>query len=84
MVQSKYNWSDNKNCLEYNLSSLQKIIISIKPTISALIDIMLFCNDDKIYFRQFLLSDQLYLDWTTDDYLPYIIKLNLQNISNNN
>ena len=67
----------------YNIISFEILSINIKPTISALLDIMIFCNDDKIYFRQFLLSDQLYLDWTTDDYLPYIIKLNLENIFNN-
>ena len=44
---------------------------------------MIFCDDDKLYSKQFLLSDQLYLDWTTDDYLPYIIKLNLEKIFNN-
>ena len=61
----------------YNIISFEILSINIKPTISALLDIMIFCNDDddKVYFRQFLLSDQLYLDWTTDDYLPYIIKI---------
>ena len=53
----------------YNIISFEILSISIKPNISANLDIMIFCNDDddKVYFRQFLLSDQLYLDWTTDD-----------------
>ena len=44
---------------------------------------MIYCDDNQLYSRQFLLTDQLYLDWTTDDYLPHIIKLNLEKIFNN-
>ena len=67
----------------YNIISFEILSINIKPNVSALLDIMIFCDDDKLYSKQFLLSDQLYLDWTTDDYLPYIIKLNLEKIFNN-
>ena len=67
----------------YNIISFEIWSINIKPNISALLEIMFYCDDDKLYSRQFLLSDQLYLDWTTDDYLPYIIKLNLEKIFNN-
>ena len=42
----------------YTIVSFEILSINIKPTISALLDIMIFCDDDKIYFRQFLLSDQ--------------------------
>ena len=66
----------------YNIISFEILSINIKPTISALWDIMIFCDDDKIYFKQFLLEHELYLNWSTDDYLPYIIELNLENIFN--
>ena len=67
----------------YNIISFEILSINIKPNVSALIEIMFYCDDDKLYSRQFLLENQLYLDWTTDDYLPYIIKLNLEKIFNN-
>ena len=67
----------------YIILSFDILSINIKPNVSALIEIMFYCDDDKLYSRQFLLENQLYLDWTTDDYLPYIIKLNLEKIFNN-
>ena len=67
----------------YIILSFDILSINIKPNVSALIEIMFYCDDDQLYSRQFLLENQLYLDWTTDDYLPYIIKLNLEKIFNN-
>ena len=66
----------------YNIISFEILSINIKPNVSALIEIMFYCDDDKLYSRQFLLENQLYLNWTTDDYLPYIIELNLELIFN--
>ena len=68
----------------YNISAYEIISINIKPNISANLDIMIYCDDNQLYFRQFLLEHELYLNWTTDDYLPYIIGLNLENIFNDN
>ena len=67
----------------YNIISFEILSINIKPNVSANLDIMIYCDNNQLYSRQFLLTDQLYLDWTTDDYLPYIIELNLENIFNN-
>ena len=66
----------------YNISAYEIISINIKPNISANLDIMIYCDDNQLYFRQFLLEHELYLNWTTDDYLPYIIELNLELIFN--
>ena len=67
----------------YIILSFDILSINIKPNVSALIEIMFYCDDDQLYSRLFLLENQLYLDWSTDDYLPYIIKLNLEKIFNN-
>ena len=67
----------------YNIISFEIWSINIKPNISALLEIMFYCDDDKLFSRQYLLIDKEYSDWTTDDYLPRIIKLNLENIFNN-
>ena len=67
----------------YNIISFEILSINIKPNISANLDIIIYCNDDKLYSRQYLLIDKEYSDWTVDDYLPYIIKLNLEKIFNN-
>ena len=68
----------------FNIISYEILSINIKPNVSANLDIMIYCDDNQLYSRQFLLTDQLYLNWTTDDYLPYIIELNLENIFNDN
>ena len=68
----------------YNIIAYEILCINIKPNVSANLDIMIYCNDNQLYSRQFLLEHELYLNWTTDDYLPYIIELNLENIFNNN
>ena len=67
----------------YNIISFEILSINIKPNISAMLEIMFYCDDDKLYSRQYLLIDKEYSDWTTDDYIPYIIKLNLEKIFNN-
>ena len=67
----------------YNIISFEIMSINIKPNISALLEIMFFCDDDKLYSRQYLLVEKEYLDWTTDDYLPYIITNNIEKIFNN-
>ena len=67
----------------YNIISFEILSINIKPNISAQLEIMFYCDDDKLYSRQYLLIDKEYSDWSTDDYLPYIIKLNLEKIFNN-
>ena len=66
----------------YNIISYEILSINIKPNISANLDIMIYCDDNQLYSRQFLLEHELYLNWTTDDYLPGIIELNLENIFN--
>ena len=68
----------------YNIIAYEILSISIKPNIRANLDIMIYCDDNQLYSRQFLLEHELYLNWTTDDYLPYIIGLNLENIFNDN
>ena len=67
----------------YNIISFEILSINIKPNISALLDIMIFCDNNQLYSKQYLLIDKEYSDWSTDDYLPYIIKLNLEKIFNN-
>ena len=68
----------------YNIIAYEILCINIKPNVSANLDIMIYCDDNQLYSRQFLLEHELYLNWTTDDYLPYIIELNLENIFNDN
>ena len=68
---------------DYNIVSFEIMSINIKPNISAILEIIFFCDNDKLYSRQYLLIEKEYLDWTTDDYLPYIIKLNIEKIFNN-
>ena len=51
----------------YNIISYQILSINIKPNISAVLEIMFYCDDDELYSRQYLLIDKEYLDWETDD-----------------
>ena len=55
----------------YTIVSFEILSINIKPNVSALLDIMIFCDDDKLYSKQFLLSDQ----WSNLNTTDLIIKI---------
>ena len=67
----------------YNIISFEILCINIKPTISALLDIMIFCDDNELYSRQYQLINKEYTDWETDDYLNTFISNNIEKIFNN-
>ena len=67
----------------YNIIGYQILSINIKPTISAVLEIMFYCDDNELYSRQFTLIGQEYLDWETDDYLHTFISNNIEKIFNN-
>ena len=67
----------------YNIIAYEILCINIKPAISALLDIMIFCDDNKLYSRQYQLINKEYTDWETDDYLNTFISNNIEKIFNN-
>ena len=67
----------------YNIISFEILSKNIKPSISALLEIMFYCDDNELYSRQYLLIDKEYLDWETDDYLYTFISNNIEKIFNN-
>ena len=67
----------------YNIISFEILSINIKPNISALLDIMIFCDNNQLYSKQYLLIDKEYSDWQTDDYLSFFITNNIEKIFNN-
>ena len=55
----------------YNIISYKIIAIHLTPGLNANLEIMFYCDDDNIYNKKYLLENQEYLDWETDDYLDY-------------
>ena len=66
----------------YNIISYQILSINIKPNISAVLEIMFYCDDNELYSRQYQLINKEYTDWETDDYLNTFISNNIENIFN--
>ena len=67
----------------YNIISYKIIAIHLTPGLNATLEIMFYCDDDNIYNKKYLLENQEYLDWQTDDYLDYFITNNIEKIFNN-
>ena len=67
----------------YNIIAYEIQSITITPNTSALLEIMLFCDDNELFNKRYLLINKEYSDWTTDDYLDVFITGNLKKIFNN-
>ena len=67
----------------YNIISYKIITIHLTPGLNATLEIMFYCDDDNIYNKKYLLENQEYLDWQTDDYLDYFVTNNIEKIFNN-
>ena len=68
---------------EYIIQSYEILYINLKLNESALIYIMLFFNDNETVEKNFLLINDDYTQWTTDDYLYTYINDNIERIFNN-
>ena len=67
----------------YNIIAYEIQSITITPNTSALLEIMLFCDDNELFNRRYLLIAKEYFDWQSDDYLDVFITGNLKKIFNN-
>ena len=67
----------------YNIIAYEIQSITITPNTSALLEIMLFCDDNELFNKRYLLISKEYSDWTTDDYLDVFISTNLKKNFNN-
>ena len=67
----------------YNIIAYEIQSITITPNTSALLEIMLFCDDNELFNKRYLLISKEYSDWSTDDYLDVFISTNLKKNFNN-
>ena len=67
----------------YNIISYQILSITITPNLSGLLEIMLFCDNNEVYSKKYLLIGKEYTDWLTDNYLDVFITGNLKKIFDN-
>ena len=67
----------------YNIIAYEIQSITITPNTSALLEIMLFCDDNELFNKRYLLISKEYTDWSTDDYLDVFITGNLNFFFNN-
>ena len=68
---------------QYIIQSYEILYINLKLNESALIYIMIFYNNNQTIEKNFILIDDEYLKWSSDDYLYEYINTNIQKIFNN-
>ena len=68
---------------KYIIQSYEILYINLKLNESALIYIMIFYNNNFSIEKNFILIDDEYLKWSSDDYLYEYINNNIQKIFNN-
>ena len=68
---------------EFILQSYEILYVNLKLNLSGHIYIMIFFNDTQTIEKNFILKDDEYLKWTSDDYLYEYINNNIVKIFNN-
>ena len=68
---------------QYIIQSYEILYINLKLNVSGHIYIMIFYNDTESIEKNFMLIEDEYLKWSSDDYLYEYINNNIQKIFNN-
>ena len=68
---------------QYNIQGYEILYINLKLNVSGHIYIMIFYNDTETIEKNFMLIEDEYLKWSSDDYLYEYINNNIQKIFNN-
>ena len=68
---------------QYVIQSYEILYINLKLNVSGHIYIMIFYNDKESIEKSFILCDDEYIKWVTDDYLYSYINENIVKIFNN-
>ena len=68
---------------QYIIHSYEILYINLKLNLSGHIYIMIFYNDTETIEKNFILIDDEYLKWSSDDYLYEYINNNIERIFNN-
>ena len=68
---------------QYIIQSYEILYINLKLNVSGHIYIMIFYNDTETIEKNFMLIDDEYLKWSSDDYLYEYINTHIENIFNN-
>ena len=59
----------------YSIIAYEIMSITITPNLSAHLELMLFCNNNQLYNKRYLLIGKEYTDWSTGNYLDFFISL---------
>ena len=68
---------------QYIIQSYEILYINLKLNVSGHIYFMIFYNDNETIEKDFMLIEDEYLKWSSDDYLYEYINNNIQKIFNN-
>ena len=68
---------------QYIIQSYEILYINLKLNVSGHIYIMIFYNDTETIEKNFMLIDDEYLKWSSDDYLYEYINTHIEKIFNN-
>ena len=68
---------------QYIIQSYEILYINLKLNVSGHIYIMIFYNDTETIEKNFILIDDDYLKWSSDDHLYEYINTHIEKIFNN-
>ena len=67
----------------YIIIAYEIISIHLIPSIKAILEIIFYCDNDKLYSRRYVLEDKEYTDWQSDEYLDVFLVNNIKKIFEN-
>ena len=67
----------------YIIIAYEIISIHLIPSTKAILEIIFYCDNDKLYSRRYVLEDKEYTDWQSDDYLDVFLVNNIKKIFEN-
>ena len=68
---------------EYIIVAYEIVSIHLIPSTSAILELIFFCDDNKLYSRRYVLEKKEYTDWQSDDYLDLFLVNNIKKIFEN-
>ena len=80
----KIDWKNNtKVTKDYIIIAFEIISIHLIPSTKAILEIIFYCDNDKLYSRRYVLENEEYTSWQSDNYLDFFLVNNIKKIFEN-
>ena len=68
---------------DYIIIAFEIISIHLIPSTKAILEIIFYCDNDKLYSRRYVLENEEYTSWQSDNYLDFFLVNNIKKIFEN-